>query len=195
MDEQKDFTPQESLALINSMISKARQRYSDKSFYYLLWGWIVIIACLLHYAFDSYQLIEEPSMAWLVMFIGAAISIFYGMRESKQAKVTHYTDKLYGWLWLSMSIGMIIVIINGQFINFQIVPLILLLAGAGTFVSGAMMKFRALQLGAVCLWAMAIFAFRLNEVEQLLAMAVGIALGYLLPGYIMKFNMKKQRGL
>ena len=70
-----------------------------------------------------------------------------------------------------------------------------MLAGIGTFVSGAMMRFKVLQFGAICLWTMSIFAFQLNEVNQLPAMAAGIALGYLLPGYIMKANYKKQVGV
>ncbi len=194
MDE-KELSPQESLDLINSMIVKARKRYSDNSFYFLLWGWLVIIASLMHYWFVVDSVIEQPSMAWLLMFGGAIISIVYGRRQSKDATVSHYADKLYAWMWMSLGIAMVIVIINGQYLNFQMVPLILMLAGVGTFVSGAMMGFKILQFGAICLWATAIFAFQLNESNQLLANAVGVAIGYLLPGYIMKTNYKKNVGI
>ncbi len=193
--EDKELSPEESLNLINSMIGKARKRYTDNSFYFLLWGWLVISAAALHYFFAVADVIEEPSMAWFIMFIGAIVSMVYGRRQEKQAAVTHYTDKLYAWLWFSLGVAMVIVIINGQLLNFQIVPLMLMLAGVGTFISGAMMRFKVLQFGAACLWAMSIFAFRLDEIDQLPAMAVGIAIGYLLPGYVMKFNYKKQRGL
>lgn len=191
MEDDNNLNPAESLALINSMINKARQGYVDNSFYYLLWGWLVIVASAAHYIFDRYELIEEPSIAWALMFVGAIASFLYGRKQGKSVKVSHYTDKLYAWLWLSLGIGMIIIVINGQFVNFHIVPLILMLAGIGTFVSGVMMRFKALQFGAICLWAISIFAFQLNEVEQLLAMSVGIALGYLLPGYLMKAKNKK----
>ena len=190
--KEKELTPEESLALINNMIGKARQRYTDNSFFYLLWGWLVILASALHYFLATQQLVDEPSMAWLLMFVGVIVSPIYGSRREKKATVTHYTDKLYAWLWLSLGIAMIIVIINGPYLNFQIAPLILMIAGVGTFVSGAMMRFKVLQFGAICLWAMAIFAFHLNEIDQMAAMAVGIALGYLVPGYVMKFNAKKR---
>lgn len=193
--EEKDLSPEESLDLINSMIGKARKRYTDNSFYFLLWGWLVIAAAALHYYFAVAHVIDEPSMAWFIMFIGAAVSIIHGRRQERKANVTHYTDKLYAWLWLSLGIAMVIVIINGQYMNFQIIPLMLMIAGIGTFFSGAMMKFKVLQFGAVCLWAMSIFAFQLNEIDQLPAMAAGIAVGYLLPGYVMKNNYKKQRGI
>jgi len=193
--EEKELSPQESLDLINSMIGKARKRYTDNSFYFLLWGWLVISASVLHYYLAVEQLVEEPSMAWFIMFVGAAVSIIHGRRQDRMSKVTHFTDKLYAWLWMSLGIAMVIVIVNAQFVNFQIIPLILMLAGVGTFVSGAMMQFKVLQFGAVCLWAMSIFAFQLDELNQLLANAGGIAIGYLLPGYIMKSNNKKQVGV
>lgn len=190
--EEKELSPQESLDLINSMIVKARKRYSDNSFYYLLWGWLVIAACILHYWFAVDEVVKEPSMAWLIMFIGAVISIFHGMKKDRMAKVGHYTDKLYGWLWISLGVAMIIVIVNGQELNFQIVPLMLMLAGVGTFVSGKMMGVKVLQFGAICLWSSAILAFQLSEINQLLAMAGGITIGYLMPGYIMKANYKRE---
>ena len=193
--EEKDISPPESLDLINSMIGKARKRYTDNSFYFLFWGWLVIAACAAHYVFALYEVIDQPSMAWLLMFVGAIISAVHGRNKGKRATVTHFTDKLYGWLWLSLGVAMIIIIINGEYVNFQIVPLILMLAGVGTFISGSMMRFKVLQFGAVCLWAMSIFAFRLDEIDQLPAMAAGIALGYLIPGYLMKFNYKKQHGV
>ncbi len=193
--EEKELSPQESLNLINDMIGKARRRFTDNSFYFLLWGWLVILASVLHYWFAVAKVIEEPSMAWFLMFVGAAVSMIHGKRQEKRSSVSHYTDKLYMWMWLSIGVAMLIVIINGQYMNFQIIPLMLMLAGIGTFVSGAMMRFKVLQFGAICLWAMSIFAFQLNEVNQLPAMAAGIALGYLLPGYIMKANYKKQVGV
>ena len=193
--EDKDLSPEESLKLINSMIGKARTRFTDNSFYYLLWGWLVVAACVLHYWFAVEEVIESPSMAWLLMFVGAIVSMVHGFRQGKKATVSHYTDKLYMWLWMSIGAAMVIIIINGQFLNFHIVPLMLMLAGVGTFVSGAMMRFKVLQFGAICLWAISILAFQLNEIDQLVAMAGGITVGYLLPGYVMKSNYKKQSGI
>lgn len=193
--EDKELSPEESLNLINSMIGKARKRYTDNSFYFLLWGWLTIVACIAHYYLAVEDLVENPSMAWSLMFIGVFVSVIYGSRKTKKAAVTHYTDKLYGWLWLSLGVAMVIVILNGQQLNFQIVPLMLMITGVGTFFSGAMMRFKVLQFGAVCLWAMSIFAFRLDEIDQLPAMAIGIILGYIIPGYVLKARIKKQSGL
>lgn len=189
--EDKELSPQESLDLINSMIGKARERYTNNSFYFLLWGWLVILGSVLHYWFAKEAIIEDPQMAWAIMPVGAVISIIHGIKQDKKATVTHYTDKLYGWLWMSIGVSMVIIIVNGQYLNFQIIPLILMVAGIGTFVSGSMMKVGILRFGAICLWVGSFAAFQFQELDQLPINALAIAIGYLLPGYVMKAKNKK----
>jgi hypothetical protein len=46
---EQDFSPEESLKLIHSMIETTRNLISDKSPYFLIWGWAVMIGCFLQY--------------------------------------------------------------------------------------------------------------------------------------------------
>jgi hypothetical protein len=188
--EDKEISPQESLDLIQTMIGKARKRYTDNSFFFLLWGWIVLIASLAHFYLASYTSFEQPFIGWSLTIVGGIISAIKGAQQGKNAVVRNYADKMYGWLWFALGMAMFTIIFNGEVINWQVVPFILLLAGIGTAVSGAMMGFRPLQFGAIGFWALAIIAFRQPENYQMLMMALGVAVGYLLPGYMMKYNSK-----
>ena len=189
--EDKELSPQESLDLIQQMIGKARKRYTDNSFYFLLWGWITIIASLFHYITATYTTFEYPYAGWSLTFVGAVVSMFRGRKDGRSAKVHNYTDKMYGWLWASLGIAMFTIVFNGESIGWSVVPFILLLAGVGTSVSGAMMNFQPLRIGAIIFWLLALAAFRLDENQQMLLMASGVAFGYLVPGYMMKSNAKK----
>lgn len=189
--EDKELSPQESLDLIQTMIVKARKRYTDNSFFFLLWGWITLVASLAHYYLGTFTEFEHPYIGWTLTILGGVVSAIYGRRLGKRSKVTNYTDRLYAWLWASLGAAMFIIIINGPLSNWQVVPFIMLLAGVGTLVSGAMMKFRLLQLGSIPFWVLAFVAFRQPVYDQMLLMALAVALGYLVPGYIMKFNAKK----
>ena len=189
--EEKELTPQESMALIESMIGKARKRYSDNSFYFLFWGWIVLTASLTHFYLLTYTTFEHPYIGWSLTVIGGIVSGIVGAKRSKNAEVKNYTDNMYGWLWLSLGMAMFTIIFNGELIGWNTIPFILLLAGVGTSVSGAMMGFRPLQIGAVVFWILTFVAFRQPENYQMLTMAIGIAAGYLIPGYILKANFKK----
>ena len=189
--EDKELTPEESLSLINNMIGRARKRYTDNSFYFLLWGWIVTVASLAHYILGMYTSFEHPYIGWTLTIAGAVISAIRGSKQRDKAVVHNYTDKMYGWLWMCLGIAMFTIIFNGQLINWNTIPFVLLFAGVGTAVSGAMMGFKPLQFGAIAFWVLAIVAFRLPEIYQMLLMALGVIVGYLLPGYIMKANAKK----
>lgn len=189
--EDKELSPQESLDLIQQMIGKARKRYTDNSFYFLLWGWITIIASLFHYITATFTTFEHPYAGWSLTFVGAVVSMFRGRKDGRSAKVHNYTDKMYGWLWASLGIAMFTIVFNGESIGWSVVPFILLLAGVGTSVSGAMMNFQPLRIGAIIFWLLALAAFRVDENQQMLLMASGVAFGYLVPGYMMKSNAKK----
>lgn len=189
--EEKEISPEESLKLIQSMIGKARQNYTDNSIFFLLWGWIVFVASLSHYYLAVHTTFEDPYIAWLLTFVGAIASAIIGAKKGKEKVVRNYTDKLYGWLWLSLGVAMFTVIFNGQSVNWNTTPFILLFAGVGTSVSGVMMNFKPLRIGAICFWVLAIIAFQQNPEIQMLLLAIGVAVGYLLPGYIMRANFKK----
>lgn len=189
--ENKELSPQESLDLIQTMIGRARKRYSDNSFFFLFWGWITLSASLAHYYLGTFTDFEDPYIGWVLTIPGAIISAIKGSRMDKASKVTNYTDKLYGWLWASLGAAIFIIIFNGELLRWQVVPFIMLLAGVGTLVSGAMMNFRLLQLGSIAFWVLAFIAFRQPEYTQMLLMALAVAIGYLVPGYVMKQNAKK----
>ncbi len=189
--EDKELSPQESLDLIQSMIGKARQRYTDNSFHFLLWGWIIIVASTAHFYLLEFTDYPNPAYVWLLNFVGVVGSSIKGFRDGKQKVVTNYSDKVYGWLWLALGISMFIIVLNGFYLNWQLVPYILIMVGIGTFVSGAMMHFKLLQLGGIICWILCFIAFRVPESYQMLIMAGGMLLGYLVPGYIMKFKAKR----
>jgi hypothetical protein len=189
--EEKEISPDESLKLIQSMIGKARQNYTDNSIFFLLWGWIVFVASLSHYYLAVHTTFEDPYIAWSLTLVGAVASAVIGAKKGKSRMVRNYTDKMYGWLWLCLGLAMFTIIFNGEHIAWNTVPFILLFAGVGTAVSGAMMNFKPLQIGALSFWILSFIAFRQPESYQMLLMALGVATGYLLPGYIMRANFKK----
>lgn len=189
MDD-KEMSPQESMDLIETMIGKARKRYTDNSFFFLLWGWICLIGSLTHFYLATYTDFEHPSIGWSLTILGGIISGIKGAQQGKRAVVKNYADKMYSWLWFSLGMAMFTIIFNGEAINWQVVPFILLLAGIGTAVSGAMMGFKPLQFGAIAFWVLAIISFRQPENYQMLMMGLGVVVGYLLPGYMMKHNLK-----
>lgn len=38
----ENFSPKDSLQLIDQMINQAKNRFSENGFLYLLWGWLIL---------------------------------------------------------------------------------------------------------------------------------------------------------
>ena len=67
--ESEDFSPQQSIDLIQRMISKTKNTVADSSVYFLLWGWVVFIACLLQYFLKNIVHYQYNYYAWFAIII------------------------------------------------------------------------------------------------------------------------------
>lgn len=180
----------ESLEIITNMISTAKGNIQSEYVFFLIWGWIITIACLLHYALIKFTNLAHPEMAWSIVLLGAILSFWHGMKISKKSKVSTYTDKIYGQIWFAFLVSYVIILVFMKTINFNINPIILILAGGSTYLSGIVIKFKPLVYGGIVLWVFGTINFLIPGEYQLLVSALGIILGYLVPGYMLKNKAK-----
>jgi hypothetical protein len=189
MNSQPDqLTPEESLALITTMIREAKGKWQKNAFYFLLWGWVVVLAYLGMFAliyfeytyFYAVWLITIP--AWIVTIIR---SFTRKTGDTSSLPRTHI-QTITLWLWLAYGVIIATLVIFGSKINFQLTASILLISALPTMVSGVILKFRPLILGGALLWISGIICFLVPWQTQPLIGAVGIICGYLIPGYMLK---------
>ncbi len=184
---EKELTKEQSLQLITDMIGQAKRNFAKGgSFYFLLWGWVVMLANLGHYILASYTNFEQPYIVWLATIPAGIISGIYGGRQGRNAKVKSHLDKMYGYIWLSVFISVLIILFFMGDVNYNVNAIILVFAGLGTLLSGLMLRFRPLVLGGLALWISSIVAFNMPVNDQYLIGAIGIIAGYLIPGYLLK---------
>lgn len=69
-------------------------------------------------------------------------------------------------------------------------PIILMLYGMPTFLSGAIMRFKALMFGAVVCWVLAVVATFVDPLNTLLLLALAVITAWIVPGYILKAKYK-----
>lgn len=69
---------QESLRVIRETIDLAKHSFRDNGFYFLLWGWLVVIASATHYYLAEIQHAPRPELAWMIMVVvGVPVAFFY----------------------------------------------------------------------------------------------------------------------
>ena len=190
-DQEKQMTHEESLALIQSMINTARNKVAEDGFQFLLWGVLVIIASLANYLLVVSGFAGKAGLVWLIMpIVGWPISYIYEKRKAKTAQVETLADKSAGYVWIAYGITMFFVIFYAIYIKASPIPFILLLTGMATFTTGLTLKFRPLVLGGVIFWLTAIVTFFTDPAIHLLLNAVAIALGYIVPGMLLRRQAK-----
>lgn len=182
--------PEQSLALIATMISQAKGNMEKSSFYFLLWGWTIVVANLGVYALMKFTTYSHPHVMFAITIPAAIVSIIYGIRQGKRAISTTHLDQINKWLWIGFGINCFIFSALTRQIGWMVNPIIILLTAVPTFVTGVMLRFKPLMAGGVIFWVMGVLLFFLSRENQHLVSAVAIALGYLIPGYMLKKSEK-----
>jgi len=182
-------TEQNSMKIIREMIATSKGNLKENSFFYLLWGWLVLVASLSHYVLIRMNY-EHAYLPWpILMTIGGIASVVQGIRLGKRSSVTTIIDKAMMYLWWGFLVVIFIILAMTSYQKLQwtaAYPLIIALYGLGTFVSGGILKFKPLLLGGIAAWVISVVAFFVAPINVLLLTALSIAIAYLIPGYMLK---------
>ncbi|MEO5893026.1 MAG: hypothetical protein ABIQ31_22440 [Ferruginibacter sp.] len=190
--EEENFSPQDSLHVIQSMINKTKEELSDNSIYFLLWGWLVFIGCLLQYFLLVIIKTPRHYYAWLIIIVGVVFSIVYSVKYRQKRKVKTYISDSMGRLWTGMSFSFMALVFILSNIGWQnAFPIYILFYATGTFVSGGILQFKPLQVGGIICWVLAVAATFVTYQNQILFTAAAIMASYLVPGYLLKSKKYK----
>lgn len=184
--ENENLSAHESLDIITAMIRQAKGNVSANSFYFLLWGWTIVIANLGAFIMIRYTDVKNPTMIFTITIISAIVSIVYGIRQSKRSTATTILDMVNMWLWIGYGILCFTIVTFGGKTNWQINPILITMASVPTFVTGIMLRFKPLMFGGAALWIFGIILFNLPVDVQFLVAAIALVVGYLVPGYLLK---------
>jgi hypothetical protein len=186
--ENEHFEPVQSLQLIESMINKARNRFGEDGHLYLLWGWVILGCSLLHFVFLQYGLFERPEWVWGLTWLAFIYQMFYLAKKAKKISVSTYTDDILKAIWLVfVSCGILLGLVAAKSGSWIIIyPLILMLYGVPTILSGTVLRFRPLVAGGIVCWVLSVLSLFLPLQYNLLMIALAVIAAWIIPGYLMK---------
>lgn len=192
--QEPEFSPQDSLLLIESMINKARNRFSENGHLYLLWGWVILFCSAVSffslYYFKDYRLFPVWFITW-----GAVIYQFvYLFRKRKSESVKTYTDDINSNVWMVFVImsGLLVVILGKTGNQNLFNTAILIMYGMPTFLSGVIMKFNSLKIGAAVCWVLAFVSTLIPYEFSFLLLAMAVITAWIIPGYLLRSRYKNQ---
>ena len=187
----QEFSPQDSLRIIQTMIEKTKQNIFYQSHYFLLWGWGAFIGFCGQYILKIYFKYPRHYEIWWISVICLAINILFVIKFARKEKVKTYVDENMGNLWAGLSISFIVLMIIFTKVGWQnCYPFFMLLYGTGTFISGKILKFSPLVIGGTASFALSAISVWFNPDLQLLFAAAAILLSYIIPGHLLQTNYK-----
>ena len=192
-NNENDFSPQESLVLIRSMIETTKNSISDKSHYFLLWGWAVFIGCVLQYYLKVIINYPQHYYAWYITPVALIIFIIFLIRDRKKEQVTTFIDEASKYLWTALgfsffALGFIFSRMGWQYCY----PIYILLYGVGTYVSGSLIKFRPLIIGSIICFPLAVVTAYVDFDSQIIMLAIAVLVSYIIPGHLLRMQYRKQ---
>jgi hypothetical protein len=192
--QHEKFTPQDSLLLIQSMIDKAKNRFTENGFLYLLWGWVIFLCATGHFILLRFTQIKNSELIWYAWIPVAIFQIFYLSKKGKNQQIKTYSDNLVNFIWISYGITMLVIgVILTKLQAWQnMSAFCLLLYGMPTFLSGVVIQFKPLQIGGIACWALATLAVFIPPLYGLLLLGLGVQAAWIIPGYLLQKKYKSQ---
>jgi hypothetical protein len=193
MEQEEKFSPEESLLLIRSMIDKTKSNAAADSFYFLTWGWLTFIICIVQYVMLVFLKSPHHYYAWFLIWLGVIAVIVKSFKEKKEKKVVSYIDDSMKYLWTGIGItffvlGWICAMNEWQ----KCFPLFIMLYGLGTFTSGCLIKFKPFVIGGIICWIAAPLASCCSYEWQILITAFALLVSYIIPGHLLQAKYSKK---
>jgi hypothetical protein len=216
MDEQESkLSEKESLALIATMISKAKDSYHDTGVGAIMWG-AVVAFCALEKLAEIHFGYKLPFDIYYLTALAIIPQIFISIKEKRERKVKSYDDAFMSFLWMGFGIAIFLLtmVINSVFSAWNpvydeysvltghqpsfrfytfIAPFFLMLYGLPTFVTGAAYRFKPMILGSIFCWVSCIITIYTNIKIDLLLTAASAVFAWLIPGVIIEQGYRKAK--
>lgn len=197
---EKNFTEQDSLKLINEMISQARNNFQESNTTTSLFcGYVVAATAFANFALI--HMLDKPNQSvwiWLTMIPMIIISKILDKRHLKEAIVKTHIDKIVSSVWgaFIISIGVFLLSIYGiafvmksSNVGLIITPVILTMMGAAQLTTAVACRFKPYTYGAFISWigalsCVASYFFLHRGDLQFIILGVCAILGLCLPAHI-----------
>jgi hypothetical protein len=207
----------ESLALIQSMINKAKDAYRDTGVGAMLWGAVIAICSLTRFAEIQFGF-KLPFDINLLTLFALIPQIFITIREKKNRKAKSYDERFLDYIWLGfgISIFLLIHVVNLTFESWApvskeyaalaghpspfkfsefVMPLFLILYGLPTFITGAASKVKPMLWGGLFCWLCSIITVYTEYKLDLLLTALSALMAWFIPGLFLEkeYRMAKKK--
>ena len=194
--QEETLSGNQSLELIQSMINRARNQFSENGHLYLVWGWVVLVCSVAEFVLIRFYDYQHHYLVWMLTWLAVIYQFFYLYKNRKKKKVKTYTGEIVSYVWIVFVVLMLLTIFihssqpgnKAGMIN----PFILALYGMPTFLSGKILQFPPLEMGGIGCWILAIISLYMPYEFQILFFGLSVIIAWIIPGYLLRNRYKTE---
>lgn len=189
--EDKNFTEKASLELISQMITSSRRKLEDgNGIRFLIWGYTTFFVSLLVYYFIYTTSDYHYHFLWFLIPVIGSVGMFISKRnQAKQfGHAMNFIERVIGNIWLVIGIAAFMCSISAFLVRIPVLPLMLLLMGIGTTLTGLTIKFKPVIISGIIGMASCVVPFVMKGNEQILVFGFIYLIMMVIPGHIINFK-------
>ena len=183
------------MQLITSMINKAKNQFSESGTLYIMWGWLILICCLVQFVALYFFSNQNAYYIWYITWLAPLYQVIYLRQKKRSSKTRTYTGEMIGFVWLVFIICLaliVFILIHLRAYN-GINSAVLVMYGMPTLLSGVILKFKPLKIGAIGCWLFAVLSTLMMYEFQLLLIAAAVIIAWIILGYLLKRKFRKEQ--
>ena len=186
MEQEKELTREQSLELITTMISSAKNDFFDTGLSALLWG-SVIIFCSLVTFLNAWLHWNALGYVWFLTIVAVIPQIVISIRESRERRFKTHQNDFVGGIWIAFAVAIFLFSFLASVHPIdQEGAIYLTLYGIPTFATGFGRRFRPMIIGGLACWVLAIVSLYVHYPYIMFLLAAGGAVAWFIPGLILR---------
>lgn len=187
----------EDIQLIRNMIEKTKAKAAESWRFFSVWGILIIAAIIGNYTLTYFEKFDAIWINWIVfMVVGVLVSIFYIGKKEKTSGATTYAQNAIAYLSFACGIGFMLtgfIFPMLKLYTYAEIPVIIsVIVGILLFVIGGIYEWNLLKWSGLLWWLGSVGMIFIPLNYRTLACVPLIILGYLVPGFILRSQYKKE---
>jgi hypothetical protein len=188
----------DEIRLIREMIDKTKQSAADYWKIFFCWGLVGMLAIIGMYVL---VFLEKYAWIWINWFafigIGIVYTVLFSLKKGKTQGIKTYTYTSIGHL--SFASGIVFLLVGFVFplsnlYDYGLIPVMIsVIAGLYAFALGGIVEWNLLKFSGLFWWMGAVGMIFINPDFRAVLFVPLLILGYLIPGYIFRSEMRKSR--
>ncbi len=194
-NERLEFSHEDGLKTIYAMITSTKNTMGENYLFYLVWGYLVGLACILEFLLMRIVQYERHYIVWpVLMGLGMVLSGVLTFRRQKTSTHKSFIGNIMGYLWGGWLVSLLIIMFfTTQLDNHSLIlPFTMVMYGLGIFISGGVISYRPLIIGGIISWIAALVSYFQPYNVQLLLMTATVIVSYIIPGHMLRIEAKKE---